>query len=173
MDQLIRLDAIRHATNDRFVHVKHIQQEQIGTLTGCQLGIRNSKQQGLHCTNGFTDDNAPLTCTQSIKQVLFGNREQLRGTTIQVTLMHTFSFQVPAAPASATVYGSIHLPSPPLFFVLFYRWYDLRCKWSGLPSTHHSRRPPKVVRRRFCTAGTLPTSDEWMAVGFCHSACHG
>src|SRR6266566_4141964 len=102
MDQLIRLDPIRHALNDRLVHVKHIQQEQIGALTGRHLSIGNSKQHRLHCPDGFTYDNAPFTGPQSIKQIVFGNCEQLRSTTIQVTLMHPFSFQVPGP-----------LPQPP------------------------------------------------------------
>src|SRR6266516_106587 len=102
MDQLIRLDPIRHALNDRLVHVKHIQQEQIGALTGRHLSIGNSKQHRLHFPDGFTYDNAPFTGPQSIKQIVFGNCEQLRSTTIQVTLMHPFSVQVPGP-----------LPQPP------------------------------------------------------------
>src|SRR5689334_7404624 len=126
MDQLSRLDTSRHALNDRLVHVKHIQQEQISPLAGGQLGIGNRQQQGLHGPNGFTDDDAPLTAAQRIKQVLFGDRAQLGGTTIQVTLMHTCSFQVPGplpqVPYSASIYlylDASNYPDVQYFTTLF------------------------------------------------------
>src|SRR6266568_6558878 len=153
MDQLIRLDPIRHAMNDGVVHVKHIQQEHIGTLTGRHLGIGNSKQQGLHCPNGFTDDNALLTGTPSIKQVSFGNREQLRGTTIQVTLLHTISFQVPRP-----------LPQSPC--PVFYCTGGMisRAIWSGRP--HSAVRPASDETRRISLSKravfSLHTQSEYL-----------
>ena len=77
---------LRQCVNDRVLHVKHIQQQNVSTQGGRILRIRYVHQQRRRQADGLARQYAALTARNRVQQLRLGVPGQLAGGAVQQTL---------------------------------------------------------------------------------------
>ena len=81
-DGVFRL-RFRQAVDDRVLHIEHVQQQDVRTHRGRELGVGHIAQQRLHRTDGLASNDAPLAFLDGFEKITFGKAAEIRRAAIK------------------------------------------------------------------------------------------
>ena len=81
-DGVFRL-RFRQAVDDRVLHIEHVQQQDVRTHRGRELGVGHIAQQRLHRTDGLAGNDAPLAFLDGFEKITFGKAAEIRRAAIK------------------------------------------------------------------------------------------